>query len=217
LSTLAADGKQKINQAQPSLKLSHLFDGLGFSRNFKLLALLSGFVLWLFVVYWIRHHEPLLHEVMGKGIAHSTTADADKVMLNGVKAAFPIKTSSQGYALYQPEVSSSDNAAQHYAQDIAPEPKTNASSAYANVGPGQAISAPTFAEAKFGLPRGYALEPQTVESNNVAEPILTSKPAPSVAMQVGAPIYSNPVTALNHYYLPIHSPNGTYLKTVVNR
>jgi hypothetical protein len=219
LSSFTAGGKQPINQAQPSLKISHLFEGLTVSRNFKLLCLLASLVLWLFVVYWVRHHEPLLHQVMGNAVLHSPTADADRQIVNRVKGAFPIKTSPQTGSVYQPDVSVTDNIVASATSNQSTPPtyaSANQTYAYPSVGAGQAISAPTFEQAKFGLPRNYAAS--TGNNYSVAEPILTSSSRQmTLPMQTAAASYGNPITTLNHYYVPIHSANGTYLKTIANR
>ncbi len=219
MSSFTAGGKQPINQAQPSLKISHLFEGLTVSRNFKLLCLLASLVLWLFVIYWVRHHEPLLHQVMGNAVLHSPTADADRQIVSRVQGAFPIRTSPQTGSVYQPDVSVTDNnAASTNSNQSAPAIYGSANQAYAypSVGAGQAISAPAFEQAKFGFPRNYAAS--TGNNYSAAEPILASYSGQTtLPMQVAAASHGNPITTLNHYYVPIHSANGTYLKTIANR
>lgn len=58
-------------------------------------------IFWLFIVYWIRHHEPLANSVLGRGAAKYETAAADRRIIDNCRDATPIRT-SQSQAYYAP-------------------------------------------------------------------------------------------------------------------
>ncbi len=85
------------------ISLSEAFKGIRVTPNFLYLCLFSGFTLWLFVVYWIRHNEPLANQVLGTHATSRTTVD-DRRLLNSVKDAMPFRTSSTFGDIYTPNV-----------------------------------------------------------------------------------------------------------------
>ncbi|MFN8553777.1 MAG: hypothetical protein U0103_20075 [Candidatus Obscuribacterales bacterium] len=102
-----ADGGQNPSQtpiwssALQGMKLSHALEGVNISINgwFFIFYLLC--ILWLFIVYWIRHHEPLANAVLGRGAAKYETAAADRRIIDNCRDATPIRT-SQSQAYYAP-------------------------------------------------------------------------------------------------------------------
>jgi hypothetical protein len=48
-----------------SVKLSDVFKGITVTPNFMLAMMFVGFAAWLFVIYWIRHNEPLANQCLG--------------------------------------------------------------------------------------------------------------------------------------------------------
>ena len=53
------------SNALAGISLSEAFQGIRVTPNFLYLCLFAGFTFWLFVVYWIRHNEPLANQVLG--------------------------------------------------------------------------------------------------------------------------------------------------------
>jgi hypothetical protein len=85
-----------------SLKLSDALQGINVTPNFLFLLLFLGFAGWLWVVYWIRHNEPLANSVLGTHTAQSTTTHADRSMLAGIKKTLPVRTSNNMGDYYVP-------------------------------------------------------------------------------------------------------------------
>lgn len=90
------------NSALQALKLSDALQGINVTPNFLFLVLFVGFTGWLFVVYWIRHHEPLANTVLGTGAAHSATAEADRRLVAGIKRTLPVRVSKDSGDIYVP-------------------------------------------------------------------------------------------------------------------
>lgn len=84
------------------VKLSDAFQGINVTPNFLFLLLFVGFTAWLWVVYFVRHHEPLANDVLGVGAAHSATAEADRRLVAGIKKTLPIRTSHTSGDFYVP-------------------------------------------------------------------------------------------------------------------
>ncbi len=90
------------SSALAGISLSEAFKGIRVTPNFLYLCLFAGFTLWLFVVYWIRHNEPLANQVLGTGAVNSRTTIDDRRLLNSVKDAMPFRTSSTFGDIYTP-------------------------------------------------------------------------------------------------------------------
>jgi hypothetical protein len=88
------------SSALQGVKLSNFFQGITISANAWLAIMFMGFISWLFVLYFIRHHEPFANAVLGSSAAQSPTADFDRRMIANVKEAFPLHTPNMG--LYAP-------------------------------------------------------------------------------------------------------------------
>lgn len=84
------------------ISLSEAFKGIRVTPNFLYLCLFTGFTLWLFVVYWIRHNEPMANQVLGTGAVNTRTTIDDRRLLNSVKDAMPFRTSSTFGDIYTP-------------------------------------------------------------------------------------------------------------------
>lgn len=90
------------SNALAGISLSEAFKGIRVTPNFLYLCLFSGFTFWLFVVYWIRHNEPLANQVLGTGPMHTRSVVDDRRLLNSVKDAMPFRTSSSFGDIYTP-------------------------------------------------------------------------------------------------------------------
>lgn len=84
------------------ISLSEAFRGIRVTPNFLYLCLFAGFTLWLFVVYWIRHNEPMANQVLGTGAVNTRHTIDDRRLLNSVKDAMPFRTSSTFGDIYTP-------------------------------------------------------------------------------------------------------------------
>ncbi|MBA3992567.1 MAG: hypothetical protein C0469_03500 [Cyanobacteria bacterium DS2.3.42] len=84
------------------ISLSEAFKGIRVTPNFLYLCLFAGFTLWLFVVYWIRHNEPMANQVLGTGAVNTRHTVDDRRLLNSVKDAMPFRTSSTFGDIYTP-------------------------------------------------------------------------------------------------------------------
>ena len=84
------------------LKLSDAFAGITFTQNFMWMVLFFGFFGWLFVIYWVRHNEPLANQVLGKPHDHAPTAAADRALVAGIKKVLPVRTSNKTGDFYVP-------------------------------------------------------------------------------------------------------------------
>jgi hypothetical protein len=90
------------NSALQSVKLSDALQGINVTPNFLFILMFFGFICWLFVIYWVRHHEPLANGVLGTAAAHSATEAADRRILAGTKYAFPNRTCEAMGDIYVP-------------------------------------------------------------------------------------------------------------------
>ncbi len=110
-----ADGGHHGGEGQPSqtpiwtsalqgLKLSHALEGISISVNGWFFMFFMACIGWLFVVYWIRHHEPFADAVLGKGAAKYQTAAADRRIIDNCRDATPLRTSiTQGMFAPMPQ------------------------------------------------------------------------------------------------------------------
>lgn len=103
---------QKLNQRWAGIKVSELASGIKITPNFMLAMLFLAFTAWLFVVYWIRRHEPLANSVLGQPRAIAPTAKQDLVLMNNARNAMPIKTGPNYNGFYTPEMKNFSDEAQ---------------------------------------------------------------------------------------------------------
>jgi hypothetical protein len=92
------------NSALQSVTLSDALQGLYITPNQLHLLLFLGFIGWLFVIYWIRHHEPLANDVLGMRAVSAQMTAQDRQLLAGTKYAFPESTNSETGDIYVPGV-----------------------------------------------------------------------------------------------------------------
>ena len=103
---LGLDHEEKNSKAAQNvlkgIKITDLFQGIKITPNFLFLCLFMGFFFWLFVIYWVRHHEPLANQVLGTPKVDPQRAAIDMKLVAGVKQAFPVQTSSTTGEIYVP-------------------------------------------------------------------------------------------------------------------
>jgi len=85
-----------------TIKFSDLFQGIKLTPNFMFFLLFLSFFLWLFVIYWVRHHEPLADQVLGSPKADPRASQTDRRLVEGMKAAVPVQTSPNSGQVYVP-------------------------------------------------------------------------------------------------------------------
>lgn len=98
------DAAKKIAQRFHGIKLSELTKGIKITPNFLLAMAFLAFTAWLFVVYWIRRHEPLANQVLGTPRAVAPTARQDLMMMGNSRNALPIKTAPGHNGFYAPNL-----------------------------------------------------------------------------------------------------------------
>lgn len=200
--------------AMQGVKLSTALKGLNITSNFMWLVLFVGFFLWLFVVYWIRHHEPFANHVLGPAASHSSTGRDDRIMLEGMRNAMPVRISKDTGFVYVP------NKPEVTGQFGQPEPQPSAMAAPATGYAAPALAAP--AVVNQPLPQ-YVPAPQ---------PMLAPLPAPQPTLQpLGQPYYgqsgmpqpmlgAGQTTTMGNgsvYMVPRQTREGRRVQMVVNR
>lgn len=95
-------GSVSWSSAIRSMKLSDALQGINITPNMLFLFLFLGFAVWLYVVYWVRHNEPLANQVLGTTTARSAAAHTDHQIVNGVRKAMPVRTGPTSGIIYVP-------------------------------------------------------------------------------------------------------------------
>ncbi len=146
-----------------NISWSTLFQGLKVNTGIRFFVVFTAFASWLYVIYWIRHHEPFSNQVIGVSAPRSRTTDADRTILAGIKRVFPFQTPAIASGSFYTPVPG----------NTAPPPNNNGLGLYnksfgeaiqeqvqatMHAAPGQAISAPLIGcpepefDQRFGSP-----------------------------------------------------------------
>ncbi len=217
-----------------AISFSTLIEGLKVNSGVRFAVLFATFIGWLYVVYWVRHHEPLANQTIGITTIQSSTAAEDRSIVAGIKNAFPFRTCSAMGGLYCPspkpaegslEANNMNQPPSQYQTGIFPEFQQAVS---AQVGPGQAMSA-SFSEfseqgfdQRFGSPSHQLFVNPSNQFNTsgslVGEPLLSGyykNISPAVAR-------ANPVLPINtvgrpSYFVQVNTSTGKLLQMVANR
>jgi len=81
-----------------------LFQGLKVNTGVRFIVVFSTFVCWLYVVYWVRHHEPFINQSMGISAPHSATTAADRSIMAHVIKVLPFHSPGiKSSAFYSPK------------------------------------------------------------------------------------------------------------------
>lgn len=177
--------------ALKSLKLSHFFEGLTVTPNFKFFLLFVSLVGWLFVVDFVRKNDHQAPRFNPKAQADfgAAKANADHSIDEAVKGAYPVQI-SQSHA-----------------------------SAAASAAPGQDWSANTNSHRRFGVP-GQSVVNEFVNFElrrpSAIQPILHPNSFAG-AQPVAVPCFKGNYAAPPAYNVQFHSFNGPCLKTIVTR
>ncbi len=197
--------------------LKHFAEGLKINTGMRFAILFIAFAGWLYIIYWIRHHEPFANQAIGVQTSLAPTANEDKRMVAAIKNAFPWRTSANMGNLFVPspqgaqllEESSPNNANRN-------NQTTNSDSGLLenrfSVGPGQAISAPIVypklnIDQRFGLPTNSQLP--------CIEPAMTN----NMPIEANSHIFANPAIQQtpSTYQITVCNGKSNLLRTVVSR
>jgi hypothetical protein len=213
------------------MRLSKALEGIHVSNNAGLLILFLGMGVWLFVVYAVRHHDPLAKEIAtGKNKILSVHRQIDERVVSSMKAALPVRMSPDAGTIFVPGSNSSVSVSEEQGLQVNSSPsqpfqddldKQNAGS----TGPGAAAAARSgpFADARFGSPLNLSGNADILPpDSNLAAPLYPSSyqegPILSAAPQ------PQPVPALNTFPGQssglVHfgpSNDGSRLKVFVSR
>lgn len=214
-----------------NFKATSLFRGVNITPAHLMLCLFLFFFFWLFVVYWIRHNEPLANQVLGSPHAFAPTALHDRHLINSVKGAYPVHTSPTSGQIWTPHIGIHGQAALG-----APVPMPSSSPAQAPAA--QAYTAPAPAAQPYIQalpPQPYVQNMQMQSTQPFAPQAMPAQPyaqgwdlanggyqqAPAQYMtQFGAPMAGTMQAlpaAQGIYNVPVATPNGPRLKLYTNR
>ena len=207
------------NNGIRGVKFSDMVQGINVTPNFMLAMLFLGFTAWLFVIYWIRHNEPLANKVLGTPQASAPTAFQDRMIVNGAKHALPIRTSDRTGNFYTPgkkereeldrqraiarQGFSYPSAQPSYDQHVINYAAPGASHAKVLKNDREHVVVP-HPEPMVMAPQMHHHELRSLPNNHYMHP---------ESAGVANPYYNKS----SHYHLPITSGDGVKLKTVVNR
>jgi hypothetical protein len=97
-------GSPSWNSALQGLKLTDALQGINVTPNTMLLFMFIAFFGWLYVVYFVRHHQPLNSGVIStNGAAYSATAHMDRHIVGNIKHAYPVRTGPHSGEVYTPK------------------------------------------------------------------------------------------------------------------
>jgi hypothetical protein len=190
-----------------------LIDGLRISNGVRFAILFIAFFGWLYVVYWLRHHEPPLNQSADMSSVPSSSAKQDGSMMASIRNAFPFKTSEDSGKLYvptaEPETVQSEYQKTEVSNRISVMPSR----------PGAAISAPlNYIDRDFDQRFGEPINIQSISNHaslSISEPLVAN----SVSNQQYSGQQANSSRATSPYpcNTPIHSGHNAMVRTVVNR
>ncbi|MBX9687884.1 MAG: hypothetical protein K2X27_14355 [Candidatus Obscuribacterales bacterium] len=195
------------------VKLSDALQGVKFTPNFMFFLLFLGFFLWLFVIYWIRHNEPLSNQVLGASKENHRSAAADRRLVAGIKNAFPVQTSATTGEIYVPNSAPAvqqANAAAQLNSNLATSPLNNQSQLSATGSHPAAFYAPAGGPTPLVFPAPATGGGATAFGAPAYAPM--APPAPAM------PIATPPVViGQGNYLVGVQSNSGTRVKTIVSR
>ncbi len=200
-------GSAREQQAVQGVKLKDMFHGIKFTTNFMFFLLFFGFFCWLFVIYWVRHNEPLADSVLGTPKVNARSADADRRLVNGTRNAFPMQTSASSGTVYVPGSTST----QQVSPSNVPAPQQQAAFAPGyQVAPAPQVPITTQQGAgqygnAFGAPGQY--QAGASDQMGTLPPTLVPNANPSTQVPIGQ----------GNYLVGVQTNSGTRVKTVVSR
>ncbi len=186
------------------IQLKDMLHGIKFTPNFMFFLLFFGFFLWLFVIYWVRHNEPLADSVLGTPKGNQRKAAADRRLVAGIKNAFPVQTSATTGEIYVPntpvptQIAEPRMQQQVPMQPVQPQQLNYQNQYQANASP-LIVPAPQQSSSSYGNPYGTSIG----DGQNMQIPGVNAM----TAVPVGQ----------GNYMVGVPSNSGTRVKTIVNR
>lgn len=206
----SAQGTKIGTSAKPSplkgMKPSELLQGVKFTPNALFFLLFFGFFMWLFVIYWVRHHEPLANQVLGTPKGDANKAAVDRRLVAGIKNAFPVQTSPSTGEVYVPGVVVDPSQMASPALSSLPQAPSINSAQYQQgtvLVPGA-----SFGTSSTGMPAS-SIVPQAQ--------VLQSQTAPQAVAPVQAGAAVMPAAAQGSYIVGEQTAAGTRVRTIVSR
>lgn len=205
--TEAADLSAQVDHNPfKSVKLSDVFKGITVTPNFMLAMMFVGFTVWLFVIYWIRHNEPLANQVLGTPTHGAPLAEHDRAIVKGARNALPFLPSPRT-EFYTPDKRLRDQT--QTSSGLPPLPTLGDPSAFSQQSaaafnhnavphhqPGSAISAPVY----------YGPDQEVRVLKGGRDHTVIPHPEPMQA----APILPMPQYSHNHYQPTVPMAQQTY-------
>lgn len=220
-------GTTMLNPGVKGVKFSDMLQGINVTPNFMLAMLFLGFTAWLFVIYWIRHNEPLANQVLGTPQACAPTAHEDRKIVNGLKHALPIRTSHRTGNFFTPDKKIRQEQAKYSTQQefhqnlVMPhsQPHGNLTLHYSQPGASHARVLKSGREHVVvphpePMQMAPAIQHQQLNQMHTNSSIYHRGSNAHIQARQ-ANIYGNPRSS--HYHIPVQTVDGRRLKTVVNR
>ncbi|SRR5579885_2877033 len=225
-----------------AVKLSDVLQGINVTPNVLFLFLFFAFFGWLFVIYWVRHHDPMAHTQIGQSRrwGYASTATVDRQIVAGMRHAVPIRTSPYTGDVYVPTgtlapVAGMASSAMAAVPGSAPvsgvaqrEPAATAAGGSAPPAPfGAPASSPELVGPSMGpVPQVPAPSEPAVAAGPVMAPVPAFSGTPGgfpLAPPASAPLPAAAAAgqiggqAMGAYCVPVQTPDGPRVKTVTSR
>jgi hypothetical protein len=165
--SLHSNGQQRRIPSQFSIWMSALqhmrfskaLEGIHVSNNAGLLILFLSMGVWLFVVYAIRHHDPLAKQITtGARRVLSAPRQVDERVVSNIRGALPVRMTPESGNFYVPGSNSVVNVSEEEGLQINPAPQPFQDDLdrqlQSSTGPGAASAAHKgpFVDPRFGSP-----------------------------------------------------------------
>ncbi len=182
-----------------TLKFADLTQGMQISPAFGMLLVFLSFIGWLFVVYFIRHHEPMADQVLGKA-PPADSVYADRNLMNQVRHAMPFANFSSA-TVYEPLPDGQRSTV-------------------------EAVKHPPLHQTRYTPSRFRDLSPYAPPSGNAYPPDQNPLPDAALTAQLNPPVQlsntppvpfsANGFAADGYAVGAMQTPTGTKLKLFVN-
>jgi hypothetical protein len=208
------------SSALQSVKFSDFTHGLEFTPAMGMACLYAGFIISLFVLYGIRHNEPLANAILGTAPAsqgpEAYTNTADRRLVNGMRAAQGIRIASFPDAP-KPEEKPAPapgffNFLPPAADTHLPEPTSSEEPSVAPYGSPQASDGQDISSTQQFMGPGASI---AAPASSLSAP-LESYTLPSAGVPSAIAVQASPGNLAKYAISTVHGPNGRKLKFIVN-
>lgn len=229
----------KASSVLKGVKLSDFFQGVKITPNFMFFLLFLGFFLWIFVIYWVRHHEPLANQVLGPSKAHAHKAALDRKLVAGIKNAFPVQTSATTGEVYVPGSPATPppaslpiqyNSAANSSVGIVQAQVFSSENPYGNPSaqPATVIAAPAQGQVLPAIHAGVVVPVRAnapdlpastipIQSHAAAGAHASALPVQPSVMHTAVPVTEAIHVGQGNYMVGVQTNSGTRVKTIVSR